>query len=56
MSVWFMQFALVQVGTFLVGIFASFVGPQLAIGGLAALLVVAMGVTYFTVPRMRQLE
>ena len=56
MSVWFMQFALVQVGTFLVGILASFVGPQLAIGGLAGLLVVAMAVTYLTVPRIRQLE
>ena len=56
MSVWFMQFALVQVGTFLVGILASFVGPQWAIGGLAGLLVIAMAVTYLTVPRMRALE
>lgn len=42
MSVWFMQFALVQFGTFIVGMLAEVVGPQIAIGGLAACMVVAM--------------
>jgi MFS family permease len=56
MSVWFMQFSLVQFGTFLVGILAEFLGPQLAIGGLAGLLVVAMGLVYTFMPRMRELD
>lgn len=55
-SVWFMQFSLVQFGTFFVSILAEFLGPQLAIGGLAALLVVAMlGIAAF-VPSMRALD
>ncbi len=55
-SVWFMQFSLVQFGTFLVSILAEAVGPQLAIGGLAALLVVAMGLIAIFLPSMRRLE
>ena len=55
-SVWFMQFSLVQFGTFAVSILAEFIGPQLAIGGLAALLVVAMTMVTLLVPRMRALE
>src|SRR6185295_16720006 len=42
-AVWFMQFSLVQLGTFVVGTLAEFVGIQFAIGGMAVLLVVAMG-------------
>jgi MFS family permease len=55
-AVWFMQFSLVQFGTFIVGTLAEFVGIQLAIGGLAVLLVVAMGAVTVFMPRMRQLE
>ena len=55
-SVWFMQFSLVQFGTFLVSILAEVLGPQLAIGGLAALLVVAMVLIAIFVPSMRRLE
>lgn len=55
-SVWFMQFSLVQFGTFAVSILAEFIGPQLAIGGLAALLVIAMTMVTLLVPRMRALE
>lgn len=55
-SVWFMQFSLVQFGTFFVSILAEVVGPQLAIGGLAALLVVAMALIALLVPSMRELE
>ena len=51
-----MQFSLVQFGTFAVSILAEFIGPQLAIGGLAALLVVAMTMVTLLVPRMRALE
>lgn len=54
-SIWFMQFSLVQVGTFLVGTLAEFIGIQLAIGGLAFLLVVAMCLVAVMVPRLREL-
>lgn len=55
-SVWFMQFSLVQFGTFFVSILAEIFGPQLAIGGLAALLVVAMVLIAAFVPSMRSLD
>jgi hypothetical protein len=50
-----MEFGMVQLGTFFVGILAELVGVQLAIGGLAGLLLVAMGLVAWRVPRMRQL-
>ncbi|MFN8638865.1 MAG: MFS transporter [Dehalococcoidia bacterium] len=55
-SVWFMQFSLVQFGTFFVGVLAEFVGPQLAIGGLAALMAISMVLVYSFVPTMRRLD
>jgi MFS family permease len=55
-SVWFMQFSMVQFGTFIVGILAEAFGPQLAIGGMAAFLVVAMVLVATFVPTMRRLE
>ena len=56
MAVWFMQFSLVQVGTFLVGILSEVLGPQLAIGGLAAVMLVCMAFVTAFVPRMRNLQ
>lgn len=56
MSVWFMQFSLVQVGTFVVGILAEVLGPRLAIGGLAAGMLVALAIVTAFVPRMRTLQ
>ena len=55
-SVWFMQFSLVQFGTFLVSILAELFGPQIAIGGLAAALVVAMALVAVRLPSMRRLD
>ncbi|RLT37812.1 MAG: MFS transporter [Chloroflexi bacterium] len=55
-AVWFMQFSLVQVGTFAVGILAESLGPQLAIGGLAAAMLVALAFITEFVPRMRNLQ
>ncbi len=55
-SVWFMQFSLVQFGTFAVSILAESVGPRLAIGGLAAVLVAAMVLVALFLPKMRALE
>lgn len=55
-SVWFMEFGLVQFGTFVVGILAAAFGPQLAIGGLAALLVLAMALMAIFSPTIRDLE
>jgi hypothetical protein len=56
MSVWMMQFYLVQFGTFLVGILAELIGPQFAIGGLAAGMVLSMGLLYLFVPTIRDLD
>jgi MFS family permease len=55
-SVWFMEFGLVQFGTFFLGILAELFGPQVALGGIAAILVVAMGLIAAFVPRMRNLD
>ena len=55
-AIWFMQFSLVQVGTFVVGILAEVLGPQLAIGGLAAAMLVALAFITAFVPRMRNLQ
>ena len=55
-SVWFMEFGLVQFGTFVVGILAATFGPQLAIGGLASLLVVAMTLMMIFSPTVRDLD
>ncbi len=56
MSVWFMEFGLVQFGTFIVGVLAQVFGPQLAIGGLAGILVLAMIAVGVFLPRMRTLQ
>ena len=55
-AVWFMQFSLVQFGTFLVGILAEFVGPQWSIGGLVGVMAVSMALVWIFVPRIRNLE
>lgn len=47
---------ILQLGTFVVGVLAEFVGPQLAIGSLAATLIVMMAVVTLFTPRMRQLD
>ncbi len=56
MSVWMMQFYLVQFGTFFVGILAELIGPQLAIGGLAFFMVVSMGLIFAFIPTIRNLD
>lgn len=56
MAIWMMQFSLMSLGTFGAGILSDWIGPQFAIGGMAAgLMVVVVLVTLF-VPRMRQLQ
>jgi MFS family permease len=56
LAVWMMQFYLVQFGTFFVGILAELIGPQLAIGGLAFLMVLGMGATMLFMPTIRDLD
>ena len=56
MAVWMMQFSLVAFGTFFVGILAEVFGPQLAIGGLAAFLLLVMASVSLFVPRFRNLD
>ena len=41
-SVWMMQYSIMSLGTFAVGMLAEFVGVQLAIGGMAATLLAVM--------------
>ncbi len=55
-AVWFMQFSLVQFGTFFVGVLSEWFGVQLAIGSLAAAMVVAMGLVWLFVPTVRNLD
>lgn len=56
MAVWMMQYSLMSVGTYGVGVLAESFGPQRAIGGMAALLVVLMAVVWLTMPLMRRIE
>jgi len=56
MSVWFMEFGLVQFGTFIVGIMAEFMGPQIAIGSLAAVLLAIMCLLFVRGKVMRALD
>ncbi|MFA7249624.1 MAG: MFS transporter [Dehalococcoidia bacterium] len=55
-AVWFMQFSMVQFGTFFVGVLSELFGAQIAIGGLAALMALAMGVVWISVPQVRDLD
>ncbi|MEE8422280.1 MAG: hypothetical protein V3S31_05835, partial [Dehalococcoidia bacterium] len=56
MSLFMMEMSLVSLSTFLAGMIAAAVGPQIAIGGMAVVLIVlAVGITLF-VPRLRRLD
>lgn len=55
MSVYMMEFSLVSVGTFLVGVLAEVVGIQWAIGATAVALVITSIVSLAFVPRVRRL-
>lgn len=56
MSVWMMQYSIMSVGTYGVGVLSEAVGPQWAIGGMAAALVVLMGLVWLAIPLMRRIE
>ncbi len=56
MSVYMWQFGLTSLGTFIVGVMASLIGAQLALGGTSvAMVVIALAVLAFS-PRMRNLD
>jgi MFS family permease len=56
MSVYMLQFGLTSFGTFIVGVLASLIGAQVALGGTSVLMVViALGVLACS-PRMRNLD
>jgi hypothetical protein len=56
MSLFMMEMSLVSLSTFFAGMIAAAFGPQLAIGGMAVvLLALAVGITLF-VPRLRRLD
>jgi len=56
MAVWMMQFNLVAFGTFGAGMLAEWVGPQLAIGGMACWLVIAMALVAVFIPSFRKMD
>lgn len=56
MSVWLMQVGMMSLGAFIIGVSAEFVGPQVALGGAAALLIVLGIAVYLFVPRIRTLD
>jgi MFS family permease len=56
MSVYMLQFSLMQVGTFGMGFLANAIGVQAALGGIAAILIVYVFFTYFFASRMRNLD
>ena len=56
MSVWMMQYSVMSIGTYGVGVLSEVFGPQQAIGGMALLLIALMAVVWVTVPLMRRIE
>jgi MFS family permease len=56
MSVYMLEFSLVAFGTFLVGMLANAIGPQLALGSTSIALIVLTGGFLLFVPRMRRLN
>jgi MFS family permease len=56
MSIYMMEHSLVQFGTFIVGIIASLIGVQAALGGVALALFTSSLLVYMFVPRMRNLD
>ncbi|MGE3857004.1 MAG: MFS transporter [Dehalococcoidia bacterium] len=56
MSVWMMQYSIMSVGTYGVGLLSEAFGPQWALGSMAATLVVLMGLVWLAVPLMRRIE
>ena len=56
MSLYMMEFGLSSFGVFFAAIMADLVGPQMAVGGLAVLMVVLSTLALFLVPRLRRLD
>ncbi len=56
MSVYMTQFSVMSFGVFFIGLISEVIGVQMAIGGLAALLVVVSTAMLFMMPRLRQLD
>ncbi len=56
MSVYMTQFSVMSFGVFFIGLISEVIGVQMAIGGLALLLVVVSTAMLFMMPRLRQLD
>ena len=56
MSVFMMQVGTMSLGAFAVGLLAEVVGPQVALGSFAVLLIGFAGAVYAFVPRVRELQ
>lgn len=55
-AVWMTQYSIVSFGTFAVGVIAEHAGPQVAIGGMACVLLVFVACVSLFVPRYRNLQ
>ncbi len=56
MSIYMMEFSLMSLGIFFIGLLANVVGPQIAVGGSALALVVVASVLLIFVPAYRNLD
>jgi MFS family permease len=56
MSIYMMEFSLTSFGTFLIGVLAEVIGPQIAVGGTAVGLVALTLILYVSSPRLRNLH
>ncbi|MDA0270370.1 MAG: MFS transporter [Chloroflexi bacterium] len=54
-SIYMMEMSIVNFGTFLVGLLANSIGPQWAIGGTSAVMLVFVIAIWFFVPKMKEL-
>lgn len=55
-AVWMTQYSIVSFGTFAVGVLAEHAGPQVAIGGMAVVLLAFVAAVALFVPRYRNLQ
>ena len=56
MSIYMMEFSLMQLGVFAIGILASMIGPQYALAFSSVLLLLVVAYAYLFVPRLRDLD
>jgi hypothetical protein len=56
MSIYLMEFSLISLGTFIIGVMSNVIGVQVALGFTSVVLVVLVGGVLIFMPRMRRLQ